>query len=650
MSILAPTFDESWHRVAPRCIRLRPGVEMFAQQFRGQRWYVVRDAMSGKFFRIRPAAYQFICELERGATVGDAWDRRLGIDAENVPGQGEVVRLLSQLHRAGLIRSDVEGDVDPLARAFVAERHQEAVQRWSSILFFRQALWNPDAFLRKTLPAVRWIISWAGLLAWVALLAIGISQVIENWTAFSADGNGLLGAKNLAWMYLVMIVVKAAHEMGHGYVCRRFGGEVPEMGVMLLMFNPLPYVDASSATALRSKWKRITVGGAGMVVELAIAAIAAIIWAHTGTGMVHALAYNAVVAASVVTLLFNANPLLRYDGYHMLSDWLEVPNLQGRSSEQALYLLERWGFGLKRASSPGETRTESLWLTTYFIASWFYRLVMMIGILLVVSQHYMVLGVILAVLFGFMWVLLPVFKSVGYLLNSPRLATCRPRAIGVTFVLVGGALFFLCLIPMPYHFRADGVIRADPFSRVYTGADGQLVKLLVQSGRFVVKGQPLAELVNEELGHEFAQLAGEQALANARARLSLDENPSHYASMKTYFQALAVRRAKLEDERAALIVRAPCEGRWLAPDAPIMTGAVLPKGMELGAVEGNRSFYISAVVQQDDVSRLFTSKQVTDTEVKVHGQENQTLGVTDFIAIPAEREALPSAALGILGG
>ncbi len=645
-----PTFDESWHRVAPRRIRLRPGVEIFPQSYRGERWYVVRDGLSGKFFRIRQPAYQFLCELERHHSVEAAWQQSLSHDAENAPGQGEVVMLLSQLHRAGLIRSDVEGDATSVVEALEAEKTKESVQRWSSIMFFRIPLWNPDTFLRKTLPLVRWLISPLGAVLWLVLLVAGLREVLVNWHVFRQEGQGFLGLANLVWMYGVMIVIKAAHEFGHGYMCRRYGGEVPEMGVMLLLFNPLPYVDASASTAFRSKWQRILVAAAGMLVEIAIAAACAIIWAYSGTGKIHVLAYNAVVVASIVTVLFNANPLLRYDGYHILSDWLEIPNLQQRASSMGLYLVHRYLFGLNQERSPADTKREGWMLGLYFISSLIYRTIMVVGILLYVSQSYLVLGIILGVIFGFMWLLLPIVKAIGYLWTNPKLETCRLRACSVSFGLVGALFAFLALVPMPHHFRAEAVVRADPFSRVYSGADGQLDKVLVTSGQLVKQGDALLQMSNAELGHDLELLNAEHAQAEAQARVSLVEDPAQYKSMATYFRALDARRSKLAADQAALIIRAPSTGRWLAPDVALRLGATTPRGLELGIVQGEQQFFISAVVKQDEVSRLFTTEQVQDTRVKIRGQEDNTLGVTNFVAIPAEREALPSAALGILGG
>lgn len=645
-----PTFDESWHRVSPRRIRLLPSVEIFPQHFRGERWYVVRDRLSGKFYRLRPPAYEFLCELERCQTVEAAWQARLEADAEHAPGQGEVIQLLSQLHRSGLLRSDVEGDATPVIEALETEQQRANLQRWSSILFFRLPLWNPNGFLTRTLPLVRWLIRPVGFALWLALLLWAGRDLVVNWQTFRQETEGFLGLSNLPWMYACMIVIKVLHEFGHGYFCKRYGGEVPEMGVMLLLFNPLPYVDASASTAFRNKWQRIAVGAAGMIVELGIAAVAAIVWARSGPGSVHVVAYNIILVASVITILFNANPLLRYDGYHMLSDWLETPNLQGRSNEFAMFGIKRVLFGLKRVRNPATSTTEAWWLGCYFVASLLYRTAMMVGILFIISKSYLFFGLVLGVVFAVLWGLVPVIKAIGYLWSAPELDTCRFRACSASLVLVGGLVAFLTLVPMPQHFRADAVVHAEPFSRVYAGTTGTLREIVVPSGTVVEKGALLLRLSHAELDHQLAQLDAEQAKATATARVALEEDPARYAARTTYFRSLAVRRENFLADRAALEVHAPCAGRWLAPDLQTHLNATLARGFELGVVQGEDTFFVSAVVKQEDVSRLFTADQVHEAQVKIRGQESFTLRVRDLTAIPGERQNLPSAALGILGG
>ncbi|TLD71940.1 peptidase M50 [Phragmitibacter flavus] len=630
-----PTFDESWHRVEDRRVCLRPGVEIFPQRFRGMRWYVVQDSLGNRFFRIRPPAYRFICELERSGTVGGAWERSLKNSPEEAPGQGEVVQLLSQLHQSGLLRSDLGGDVTALFEAQQKEQRRQVTAQWANLFFLRIPLINPDRFLQRTLPAVGWLISKLGLVIWLLLLVLGVKAVAENWQQFRAESGGLLGAANLPWLYAAIIVIKGLHEYGHGYFCRKFGGEVPQMGIMLLLFNPLPYVDASSSWAFREKSKRALVGAAGMIVEILLASVAAIVWANTREGIEHAIAYNVIIIASVGTLLFNLNPLLRFDGYHILSDLLEVPNLQSRASRTALYLLEKYVFRVPNTANPAETRVETFWLTFYFVASFIYRILLLVGILLLVSGWFFIIGILLAIGFFVLWLVVPVFKAIKYLLTSPRLEGRRhvAAAICLGLVMVLGAA--ISLVPMPSHFRANGVIRSDPFARVYAGSAGDLVEMLVPSGTVVVEGQPLVRMVSFDLDQEIKLLQLDLRRLETLKRDALETDPVRHLSLQEYQQALVVRQQKLADQKASLLVRAPVAGRWISPELGTVVGATLQRGTELGVVQGEEKFYMAAVVRQAEVARLFGGN-IQKTGVKVRGQEAKTLAVSDLQAIPAD--------------
>lgn len=649
MSNSAPTFDESWHRVEGRLVRLRPGVDITAQRFRGQRWYVVRDALGNRFFRIRPPAYRFIRELERSDSVGEAWLRSLDADPEGAPGQSEVVYLLSQLHQSGLVRSDLEGDVATLFESQQREHGKAVSNQWANVFFLRIPLFNPDAFIKATLPYVGCLISRWAFLVWLAALGWGIMEVTENWQQFRAEGGALLGIANLPWLYAVMVVIKGVHEFGHGYFCRKFGGEVPQMGIMLLLFNPLPYVDASSSWGFQDKKKRMLVGAAGMLVELFLASIAAVIWANTGDGATHTIAYNAVVIASVGTLLFNLNPLLRYDGYHILSDWIEVPNLQARATRTVVYLMERYVFNVTSVENPIEGRKETWALTIYFFASFLYRTFLLIGILFFVSKKFLIFGIILALVFAVLWLLIPLGKSFHYLFFQPRIESRRARAVGVSIGLILGLLALLAFVPMPSYFRADGVVRADPFSHIYTGTAGELVEVLTPSGTVVAEGTPLVRLKSFELEQEIQLVSLDWKIAETHSRAALENDPVRFLTMEGYFKALKSRLDRLDEEKKSLIVRAPCPGRWVAPNIGMSVGSTVARGIELGVVQGEQRHYFSAVVRQEDVARLF-SGNVKETEVKILGQDQKTLMVSELQAIPAERGQLPSAALGVMGG
>jgi len=356
MPVDRPTFSESWYRVAGLKPRLRSTVQVHRRYFRGQPTFVIEDPTSNQFFKCNASAYAFIGMLDGRRTVGEIWricNEELG---DWAPTQQEVVQLLGQLYAGNLIHAEMPPDAEGLFRRYRKRRMREVQGFLTNLLFIKIPLIDPDRFLERWVGVVGWLYSWIGLILWVGLLAVGFYSLAGRWSDLFSQANGVLDPGNLPLLYLAAIIAKVFHEFSHAFACKRFGkiggtgGEVHVMGVMFLVFMPLPYVDASSAWAFRSKWHRTVVGMAGMMMELAIAAIAAVVWANTGQGQtVHAVAYNIMFLASVTTVLFNGNPLLRFDGYYILSDLIEAPNLHQRCRQYLYYLVRRYIYGVRSA-------------------------------------------------------------------------------------------------------------------------------------------------------------------------------------------------------------------------------------------------------------------------------------------------------------
>ena len=274
-----------------------------------------------------------------------------------------------------------------------------------------------------------------GALIWLVVVIAAIAKVGPTWSephglrysavhAVDIRGNTI----NLLWLWAVFVFIKLIHELGHAFSCRRFGGECHELGIMFLVFVPTPYVDASSAWSFRSKWERIFVGAAGMIVELFFAALCSFIWLYSNeTSLIRQLAFNAMLVASVTTLVFNANPLLRYDGYYILSDFLEIPNLRQKSTDYAMGLIKRHIFGVK-LQQPLPSPLQRVWLFLYSIASSIYRVFVGIVIILLVAYQIPVLGVLMAIGGVATWLIVPVFKVFKYLALDPELHRKRTRA------------------------------------------------------------------------------------------------------------------------------------------------------------------------------------------------------------------------------
>ena len=296
MPVERPTFSESWYRVAELAPRLRATVQVHRQHYRGRMWHVIQDPSSNQFFRLNEAAYRFVALLDGKKNVAEVWRICQDQLGDGAPTQGEAIQLLGQLYTSNLLHAELPPDAEGLFK-----RHQKRVRRevqgyLMNLLFIRIPLLDPDNFLNAWVSAVNWLFTWLGFVLWLGLIGTGLYFVIDRWSDLYNRADSVLDAENLPFLYLSFILIKVVHEFGHAFMCKVFGkrtgtgGEVHVMGVMLLVFTPMPYVDASSAWAFRSRRQRMLVGAGGMIVELAVAAVAAIVWYYTGDGAVHTIA------------------------------------------------------------------------------------------------------------------------------------------------------------------------------------------------------------------------------------------------------------------------------------------------------------------------------------------------------------------------
>ncbi|HEY4328120.1 MAG TPA: hypothetical protein VGN88_00165, partial [Phycisphaerae bacterium] len=441
MPVERPTFHESWYRVAELHPRLRSTVQISRQHFRGLPWHVVQDHTNNAFFRLAEPAYRFIGLLDGKRSVAEAWrmaSEQLGDDA---PTQGEVIQLLGQLYTSNLLQAEVPADTHTLFARYKKRKQREITGYLMNIMFARLPIFDPDHFLNKWLGVVGWIFSPIGLAVWAVLLALGVYFIaqVPGWgDKIVSPTNRMLSPDNLVLLYIAFALIKACHEMGHAISCKKFGkqsgtgGEVHIIGIMFLVFTPVPYVDASSSWALTNKWHRIIVGAAGMWVELAIASIGAIVWANSNDGtVVHNFAYNVMFVAGFSTIVFNANPLLRYDGYYMLSDFLEIPNLATRGKDYIYYLVKRYIWNVRQARNPAHSSSEKFWLFIYAIASFIMRMFVTFSIMFylsgVLEGALIILATAMALAGLITWAVVPVGKFVHYVTTNPELQRVRTR-------------------------------------------------------------------------------------------------------------------------------------------------------------------------------------------------------------------------------
>lgn len=643
------TFSESWYRVASQRISLRPSVRARRQNFRGERWIVLENPFSNQFFRLRPAAYEFVARLRPDRTVEEVWTECLERFPDDAPGQEAVIPLLAQLYYAGLLQYNLAADTTQLFQRYEKTRQRETRARLLNIMFMRLPLLDPDRFLVRTMPLVGRLISPLGGLIWIVMVGLGLKVVIDHFPQLQQQTQGVLSADNLPLLYVGMVLVKALHEFGHAYFCRRFGGEVHVMGVMMLIFTPVPYMDATSSWGFRSRWKRVLVGAAGMIVEVFVAACAALIWANTSPGTLHSLAYNMMFVASVSTIVFNINPLLRYDGYYILSDVLEIPNLHQRGLQQLRHWCERYLFGVKSSRSPTQSRREAVWLAVFGVASGAYRLFVFSAMLFFVADRYLLLGILMAAVCLVSWVLTPIWKLAVYLGSSPVLARNRVRAVAVTLGTVGLIFLLLGVIPVPRHFRAPGLLESRDWTQVLNEAPGQMDDLLAEPGSRVTRGQALVKLSNQEMEFELAAARASQVELEARVLQAMQNEPANLKPFNSRMEVSRRRLDRLAADQEALVIRAQQDGVWVAPQTKNYVGRWLPRGTELGLVLDPAAFVFKATVGQADGDNLF-AERISHAEARLLGQVGEVLSLGKLQIIPLERRQLPSAALGWAAG
>lgn len=656
MPIDRPTFSESWHRVSNLKARLRATVQVRRQRFRGQTYYVLQDASGTEFFKLAGPAYHFIGLLDGKRTVAQAWRACNEAIGDDAPTQGEAIQLLGQLYSANLLMAEFTDDAETMLRRYHRRIRTELRGRLMNLLFVRIPLWDPNEFLDRWGGVFGRLFTGVGLGLWLILIAVGLIRITGSFDILRSEASACLSVDNLLLLYVAFGILKMIHELSHAFACKALGmrngtgGEVHVIGLMMLVFMPVPYVDVTSAWAFQSKWQRIRVAVAGMYAELAVAAIAAIVWSNTAEGApIHLICSNIVLIASISTLLFNGNPLLRYDGYFILADLLEIPNLAQRSKEYVYYLVKRYLWGIRTVHTPARDHGERKWLLGYAISSAIYRTVICVAILLFVIDRIFVLGTAMAVVAVVSWAIVPLARFGRYLLAAPELATARPRALITTMLGLAGLLVVVGLVPMDDHAYSEGVAEPEHIALIHAGEDG-FVDQFLPSGIRVEAGSSLVTTRNRELAARQIQLQNEYDRLQVRRQIAANEgNMIDVQKADAQLSAGARQINHVRQRLDALTIRAPFEGVWVSPDIDQAAGQYLRRGDNVGTVATIDRLIIRVTADQSVAARILTEAGQR-VDARVMNRPDIRLDGTIKQILPAGQNRLPSAALGLTAG
>ena len=649
MSADSPLQSSLWYRIAGLRPRLLSRARLHRHRYRGELWYLLQDPASGKVHRFTASARLLLSAMDGRRTIDDIWrlaQRELG---DAAPTQDEVLQLLGQLHGADLLQTDVTPDALEVFERGQTQEKAKSRRSWANPMSLRIPLVDPGAFLDRHVRL--WRVLWGrpGAVAWLLVVLPALLLLPAQWHELTHNlADRVLQADSLLLLLLVFPLIKALHELGHATATRARGGEVHDMGLMLLVLMPVPYVDASAATVLPSRWARALVGAAGMVVELFIAAIAFYLWLAIEPGLLRALCFNVMLVAGVSTLVFNGNPLLRYDAYYILADVLEVPNLARQSTRYWGYLFERHLMRLRDAVSPAHTLSERLWFGFYGIASTVYRTFVTVAIALFIGGKFFFIGVVLALWAVVMMAVMPVVKALQQLNERPALRERRNATLAGGATVLAVLALLIALLPVPFRTQAEGVLWLPEQALVRAGANGFIVGLAAPPNSAVQPGQLLVRSRDPAL---------EARLRLAEARVSELEARylQEYANDRTRAEIVA-RQLELEREALAttrrqaggLLVSAVDSGVFRLQQPADMPGRYHRQGEVLGYVLGDGLPIVRVVVAQAEADVV--AAETRGVALRLADDLPNVLSGRIVRTVPAGAGEVPSAALVATGG
>jgi putative peptide zinc metalloprotease protein len=627
-----------WYRVAQLQPRLRSHVRVQRQKYRNQTWYLLIDSATGRQHRINPSAYQFVGRCDGRHTVQQVWDTLLAQLGDDALTQDEVVNVLTQLAEQELLQCETTPDVEELFR-----RHQERTSRkrraWLNPLAFRVPLFDPTALLERLQPLTRPLFHPLTLTIWAIWVLVAVAIALVNWPALRADATvGMYTPRYLLLGWICFPFIKALHELGHALAVKHWGAEVREAGVTLLALVPAPYVDASAATAFRHPHQRVVVSAAGIMVELALAAAALVVWANVQPGLVRDVALVTAFIGAVSTVLLNANPLMRFDGYYALTDALELPNLAVRSRAWWCWALRRYLLRDDTATHATPAAGERKWLMLYAPLSWVYRLfasALMVGWL---AGHSALIGWIAALLLGISVLARPMLRLLKDLLANARSGTrwtVRAVAVGITT--------FALMLPVPFVTVGQGVVWLPEGARVRAETDGFIVKQMAKDGAHVEPGDILLELSDPLLLVERQRLESSVAGLQAELYQLLLLDPVRMQDLAAQISQTEAELAYVDQRIERLQVRSQASGRLVIPHQEDLTGTFVRKGATVAYVLTASEVNVRVAVAEQNAALV--QHRTQGVEVRPAEQSTKSFTAALLRELPTVTKSLPSAAL-----
>lgn len=519
----------------PLGLRMRPDLTARRQRYQGQTYWVVKEPVGLKYFRFQEEEYAVLQMLTGDASLDDVKQQ---FEAEFPPHKitfQDLQQFVGTLHRSGLVVSDSAGQGVQLKKRGDERSRKELMGKLSNVLAIRFKGIDPERLLDFMYPWIRWLLSPVAAGMFIAIAIAALLLIMIQFDVFRSRlpaFDEFFGPKNWIYLGLTLAVTKVIHEFGHGLMCKHFGGECHEMGVMFLVLTPCLYCNVSDSWMLPSKWQRAAIGAAGIYVELIMASLATFVWWFSEPGLLNHLALRVMFICSISTVLFNGNPLLRFDGYYILADLIEIPNLRQKASKILQRMAAEHCLGLEMPEDPFLPQGNQFLFALYTVAAVAYRWFVFFSILFFLNKVFepyglKIIGQILAIMGLFGLVVQPLIQLFKFLHIPGRIDQVKWQRVAITACVVFSLIAGVLLVPLPRYVTCSLQLEPQDAESVYVVVPGKVETVHFQPGDKVAEGDIVCTLKNQDLTIEIETLKAqlrqyEVQLANLR-RLSVQD-------------------------------------------------------------------------------------------------------------------------------
>ncbi|MGQ7846588.1 biotin/lipoyl-binding protein [Granulosicoccus sp. 3-233] len=642
-------FSAQWHRVRDVCPRLASDVTVSRHVYRGRTAYVLHRRDTADCHRLDVAGFELVDRLDGETSVGQVWDQAIVERDKDAPTQDEWIALLADLHAADLMVVDRHIAEERLFDRRQKHRASERQQRYLNPLYLRFALHDPDQWLTTLTPLAKRLFSRTAGLLWLMLMAVAcisaFSQGVRLWDALT-DAT-LLSARTTLLFVLVYPPLKFLHELAHALAVKRAGGEVHETGMALMILLPLPYVDASASALFPDKQDRMLVSAAGILVELSAAAIGLLLWATTD-GLLQEIGLVLFMTGGISTLLLNGNPLLKFDGYYLLADWIEIPNLASRSRRTVLDGLRSLLTGKSSRQRRTEDRAEKAWLHAYGIFSATYRTLLMLSIAWVLSDRWFFMGVMLAVLVVILSVVLPLWRAVSALFRDPAYH-CR-RAVVLAIALPLLLLMMAVWVPVPHTSVVPGVVWIPEEAEIRVSSNCDINDVFVQPGQQVKAGDVLFACEEPELQARLHELVARVDELQVRRAGAAARDPLELGTLDAELQASEAAIQDTRERMAAITQRAGFDGLFDVVGTAALQGRALTRGDVVAFVIPPTTRTVRLAIDERAIARFDEDLQAVQLRIQGPHGRARVFDTAVLRRMPKATRMVSSAALSTYGG